>query len=443
LKIIIHNRDVFKLAAPIALALLIPQLNFLTNTAFIGRLGEDELGINGISGVFYLLLAMISYGLSSGLQVLMARRVGEGNRKALGKTLANGIVLSLSFSIALTAVSLWVAPFIFAANLHDESHIVQSVDFMYARIWGLPFLALTQLANAFFIACGRSRFIIWGSLLATLINIILDYCLIFGHWGFPAMGMRGAAVASVCSEVAAALLMWSVFYAKRMHRKYEVRNVLDFDRSLALNTLRISSPLILQYFFSIGGWLLFFFYVEYLGKRELAVSQMLRSVLGIVGVCTWAYASACNTLVSRTIGQGLQNEVGRLIRKIAGLSFLTTGIIAFLILVCPACFLGMYTNDSSLILFSIPALRAVVLGTLVMSVATVVFNGVVGTGNTRINLFIEITCVGVYIIYCYLLIRQMREPLYIAWLSECVYWLCLLLLSVVYLRSGRWRGKVI
>lgn len=443
MKIIVHNRDVFKLAAPIALALLIPQLNFLTNTAFVGRLGENELAINGVSGVFYLLLAMIGYGLSSGLQVLMARRIGEGKRKALGQVLANGIVLSLCFSIALTALSLWLAPFVFAANLHDESHIVQSVGFMYARIWGLPFLAFTQLANAFFIASGRSKFIIWGSLLATVVNILLDYCLIFGHWGFPAMGMRGAAIASVCSEICAAILMWSVFYSKRMHRKYEVKNLLQFDRGLAWHTLRVSSPLILQYFFSIGGWLLFFFYVEYLGTRELAASQMLRSVLGIVGVCTWAYASSCNTIVSRTIGQGLQHEVGRLIRKIAGLSLLTTAVIGCLILVCPACFLGLYTDDASLILFSIPALRAVVLGTLIMSVATVVFNGVVGTGNTRVNLFIEITCVGVYIIYCYLLIRQMREPLYVAWLSECVYWLCLLLLSVAYLRSGRWRGKVI
>lgn len=443
MKIIIQNRDIFKIAAPISLALLIPQLNFLTNTAFIGRLGENELGINGISGVFYLLLAMVGYGLSSGLQVLMARRVGEGNRKALGSTMANGIVLSLLFSVSLMLLSLWIAPVIFSLNLHSDDHIYRSVDFIYVRVWGLPFLMLSQLANSFFIATGRSKLIIWGSAAATLVNISLDYCLIFGHWGFAAMGLHGAAIASVCSEIAASVLMWSIFFTRKMHLKYTLGNMLPFNLKLAANTLKVSAPLIFQYFFSIGSWLLFFFYVEHLGTRELASSQMLRSILGIVGVCTWAYASSCNTLVSRTIGQGLQNEVPRIIRKIIGLSFITTAIIGLVLLLFPAYFLSLYTNDKALILFSLPALRAVVLGTLVMSVATVAFNGVVGTGNTWINLRIEIACVILYIIYCYIFIRQLQSELYIAWLSEVVYWTGLLFISGLYLRSGRWKGKVI
>lgn len=443
MKLILQNRDIFKLAGPIAMALLIPQLSFLTNTAFIGRLGETELGANGIGGVFYLLLAMVGYGLSSGLQVLMARRAGEGNRKRLGQTLANGIVLSLGFSICLMILSLWVAPVIFSFSLNNESTVDQSIDFIYVRVWGLPFLMLTQLFNAFFIATGRSRFIVWGSLLATGVNILLDYVLIFGHFGFQPMGLHGAAIASVCSEAAAAVLIWAIYYAKKMHRKYEVKNLLQFDSALAAGTLKVATPLIIQYFFSIGSWLLFFFFVEHLGSRELASTQMLRSVLGIIGVGTWAYASACNTLVSRTIGQGLQTEVPRLIRKIVILSLFTTLPIGMVLVCFPEYFLSLYTNDSTLILFSIDALKALVAGTVMMSVATVVFNGVVGTGNTWVNLTIEISCVLIYVLYCILFIQHLKAPLYVAWLSELVYWVGLFVVSALYLRSGRWKGKVI
>lgn len=443
LKITINYRDILKIAAPIAMALLIPQINFLTNTAFIGRLGQDELGVNGISGVFYLLLAMLGYGLSNGLQVLMARRVGEGNQVGLGKILANGIVLSIFFSLLLMALTLWIAPLIFSMNLHDDRHILQSVDFIFVRIWGLPFLMLTQLANSFFIATARAKYIIWGSVLATLINITLDYCFIFGHAGFLPMGLRGAAWASVCSELASAGLMWALFCFQKMHRHYHLGSLINFNFKIAADSLRLAMPLILQYLFSIGGWLIFFFYVEHLGTQELAASQMLRSVLGIVGVCTWAFASTCNTLVSRTIGQGLQQQVPRLIWKIVGLSMFITAIISALLLLFPSYFLSMYTNDSSLVAFSIPALRSVVIGTLLMSIATVVFNGVVGTGNTWINLFIEITGVLIYIVYCYFFIQQWHCALYVAWLSECVYWFFLLAISAIYLRSGRWKGKVI
>jgi multidrug resistance protein, MATE family len=442
-KILISTQDILKLAIPISLALLIPQINFLTNTAFIGRLGQDELGVNGIAGVFYLLLAMLGYGLSNGLQVLMARRVGEGNRKGLGKLFGNGIVLSIVFSIVLMMLSLWFAPLLFGMTLHNDKHIYMSVDFLFVRVWGLPFLMLTQLVNSFFIATSRSKFIIYGSIVAALCNILFDYLLIFGHGGFTAMGLHGAAIASVLAEIAACIIMYSIFYFNRMHKKYEVRNILYFDFALSRNVLNVASPLIFQYFFSIGGWQLFFIFVEHLGNKELAASQILRSVLGIVGVCTWAFASACNTLVSRSIGQGLQNEVPRLILKIVKLSLLTTSVICLFLLCGSSYFLSLYTNDTELIAFAIPSLRIVALATLTMSVATVVFNGVVGTGNTLVNLTMEIACVGFYIIYCVVFIQQLHFPLYVAWASEFVYWCSLLLIAALYLKSGRWKGKVI
>jgi len=207
--------------------------------------------------------------------------------------------------------------------------------------------------------------------------------------------------------------------------------------------LRLASPLIVQYFFSIGGWLLFFFYVEHLGSRELAASQMLRSVLGLAGVCTWAFASSCNTLVSKTIGQGLQEEVFAVIGKIVKISFLSTGVIFLVLLVFPGYFLSLYTNDADLIRFAIPSLRIVAGATMVMSVATVVFNGVVGTGNTRVNLIMEVSCVLVYVLYCRIFIQGLHCSLSVAWGSEFVYWTMLLLLSGLYLYSGRWKGKII
>jgi len=83
----------------------------------------------------------------------------------------------------------------------------------------------------------------------------------------------------------------------------------------------------------------------------------------------------------------------------------------------------------------------IVLATLIMSVSTVVFNAVVGTGRTLVNLTIEIGCVLTYLLYCYIIIERLRSPLHIAWGSEFVYWTSLLVVSFLYLRSGRWKGK--
>ncbi len=120
MKVSISNKDIIKLAAPISLSILIPQISFLTNTAFLGRMGEMELGVNGITGIFYLTLSMIGYGLSSGIQVQMARRAGEGNNEHLAKTFTNGMMLSLLVSLGLIMLSLWLAPLIFGLSLYNS-----------------------------------------------------------------------------------------------------------------------------------------------------------------------------------------------------------------------------------------------------------------------------------------------------------------------------------
>ena len=439
----ISNKNILRLAAPISLALLIPQVSFLTNTAFLGRLGEQELGVNGITGVFYLILSMIGYGLSSGIQVLLARRAGEKDDAGLARTFTNGILLGLAFSLALMVLSLWSAPLIFGLSLHDTSNIFLCVDFLYIRVWGLPFLVATQLFNSFYIATNQSKYLIHGSVVSTAVNILLDYALIFGHWGFPKMGLQGAAIASIISELSFCAVMFGIFAHKKIYLQYPFLSNIRFDISLAKKSLIVSSPLIVQFLFSIGGWQVFFIFVEHLGQKELAASQILRSIFGIMGIVTWALASTCNAMVSNIIGQGRQHEVISLITKVCKLSFIFALGICILLLVFSVPFLALYRNDAELIALALPSLRIIVIATLIMSLSTVLFNGVLGTGNTLVNLTIEVTCVSAYLVYCYFVIEKYRMPLHWAWGSEFVYWSSLFIISALYLKTGRWKGKKI
>lgn len=443
MKVSVTNKQIIRLAAPISLSLLIPQISFLTNTAFLGRLGETELGVNGLTGIFYLILSMIGYGLSSGMQIQMARRAGQNDSEGLAKILTNGLMLAVFLALSLMMLTLWFAPLIFGLSLHNTDNIALSIDFLYIRVWGLPFLMMTQLFNAFYISISQSRYLIYGSLAATAVNIFFDYALIFGHFGMPHLGLFGAAVASIISELVFCLTMFGIFYFRKFHFLYPLRFYADFSFKLCKRTLTIAAPLIVQFMFSIGGWQIFFIFIEHLGEKELAASQILRSIFGIVGVCTWAFASTCNTMVSNIIGQGRQNEVVSLIWKISKLSIAFTLVICALLLGFSHQFLALYRNDADLINFAVPSLRVITVATLIMSISTVIFNGVVGTGNTLVNLTMEVTCVCTYLIYCYVFIERLRSPLYICWGSEFVYWSSLLITSLLYLRSGRWKGKTI
>ena len=235
--------------------------------------------------------------------------------------------------------------------------------------------------------------------------------------------------------------MYGIFYFKRLYTTYPIHRFFAFDPKLSRRSLKVSAPLVVQYLFSIGGWQVFFIYIEHLGQKELAASQILRSIFGIVSIGTWAFASTCNTMVSNIIGQGLQDKVMSLIKKVAKLSFLYTIVVGALLLIFSEQFLALYRNDPQLIAFSIPSLQIIVAATLIMSVSTVAFNGVIGTGNTMINLIMEVCCVCTYLVYCYIMIERLRLGLEWAWVSEFVYWTSLLIAAVAYLKTGRWKGK--
>lgn len=435
------NRQIFKLAAPISLSLLIPQISFMANAAFLGQLGQMELVVNGLTSIFYLLLTYIGFGLSNGIMVLLSRRAGEQDIKGVSRIFTNGIFLSALTSLLLMMLSFWFTPLLFGYSLKDDTIFYNTIDFLYLRIWGLPFLMLTQMVNAFYIATNRSRLLIYGALLANVVNVMLDYGLIFGKWGLPQIGLRGAAVASIAAEVVFCITMYALFFLKGLHRKYSVFRYMLFDTGISVQTLKVSAPLILQYVFSIGGWQIFYIYVEHLGVTQLAASHILRSVLGIVSIGTWALASTCNTMVSNIIGQGKQEQVIPLVKKIIRISFCYTIGISLFLFFFPATFFSAYTKDISVIEMGITSLRVLAISSMIMCIATICFNAVIGTGNTLVNLIIEVTCVSIYIVYITIVVERMRAPLHIAWSSEFVYWGCLLVTAGGYLFSGKWKNK--
>ena len=442
MKVSITNSNIIRLALPISLAMIIPLMNDLTNNFFLGQVGIRELAVNGVSGIFYLALCMVGYGLANGIQVQLSRRAASLDYQGITKIFINGALLTVLLALTLMMASLWLAPIIFGLTMHNTDHVYMSINFLYIRVWGLPFLMLTQLSNAFYIATGRSKFLMAGSLATTLTNVVLDYLLIFGNYGFPNMGLEGAALASVCAEMVGFGVMYGLFYLRKLYLQFPLHQHFELDIKQCRRMLKISAPLIVQYFFSIGGWLIFFIFVEHLGERELAASQILRSLFRIVSVSTWAFAATCNSMVSNIIGQGRQRDVLGLVHKVAKISFLATAVICAVMLLGGRFYLSLFTSDAMLIEVALPSLRVIAVATLVMSLGTVSFNGVVGTGRTTINLIIEMTSVFIYLIYCYVAIEKMRMPLHVAWMSEFVYWISLLLISYSYLRWGKWRGRV-
>src|SRR6188768_825314 len=131
-------RSILGIALPISLSMLVPQINFIINNIFLGTLGEQELASAGITGVYYLIFAVIGNGLNNGLQALIARRAGQDRHKEIGRLFYHGIWIALAIAGLGITTTFVAAPSILRLVIHNTQIAEQVIDFLLIRIWGLP-----------------------------------------------------------------------------------------------------------------------------------------------------------------------------------------------------------------------------------------------------------------------------------------------------------------
>jgi putative MATE family efflux protein len=440
LKVGVNNRQILSIALPITLAILIPQVNMLTNSIFLGQLSAEALGNAGITGVFYLIFAVAGNGLNNALQTVFSRNAGSGNSEAFKIILTQGIRICLQFAALCIAFTWFVAPYIMK-QVADPVSYPQEMSFLKIRILGLPFLFLFQMFNAFLVASLNSKWLMVGFVFEAAVNIILDYLLIFGNGGFPQMGFNGAAVASVLAEATGMLVVLFVLIRTGLRKKYNLLNNFHFDLYFNKEILRVSVPLVVQYVISVTTWLVFFLLIESKGIVAKAISNVMRNVFGLAGVFVWAFASTTSSMVSNLMGQQREDQVIKLIKRIMYWSIGLCAIMCGLLNLFPELFFRLFGQKESFVAAGIPVIRMVSLGLLFMSIANIWLNGVTGTGKTKVNLAIEIVAITLYLLYTWYFMKVNYVSLAMAWSNEFIYWSSIFLMASLYLYSGKWRTK--
>ena len=441
LKIKVTNKQLLSIAMPITLAILIPQINMLTNSIFLGDYSTEALGNAGITGVFYLIFAVAGHGLNNGVQSVFSRHAGSGDTKHFAAILSQGIRISLQLALIGILLTWFIAPLILkpvaAVNAYP-----QEMSFLRIRIWGLPFLYLFQVGNAFLVASLNSRYLMIGFICEALVNILLDFLLIKGRYGFPALGFNGAAVASVIAEAVGVIVVVIVLFKTGLKAKYSLLHNFSYNKTLSKKIIKISTPLVLQYVISVTTWLIFFFLIEARGEiMNKAISNVMRNVFGVSGVFVWAFASTSNVVVSNLMGQQKEDKVIEAINKIMLLSIGFCVVMMLLLNIFPEYFFKLFGQDKEFAVAAIPVARMVSLGMLFMSIANIWLNGVTGTGKTRMNLLIEIIAITVYLTYTWIFMKVHYISLAMAWSNEMVYWFTIFIMSFIFLKSGKWKTK--
>lgn len=436
-------RNIWKVAYPILISLVMEQLIGMTDTAFLGRVGEVELGASAIAIVYYMVLFMAGFGFSIGAQIIIGRRNGEGNFRDTGKVFWNGLYFLLGIGTLLIIASEVLSPLLMKYMVSSEAVYDAALDYVRWRLPGMMFAFCTVMYRAFYVGTTQTKTLTANSVVMVLSNIIFNWILIFGHCGFPALGITGAAIGSSLAELVS--LIFFVLYTRiKCDRvKYALERPSPFDWKEIRSMLPICSWTMIQHIVSIFTWLIFFLYIEHLGERPLAISNIVRGVSGLLWMILAAFSSTCSTLVSNIIGAGREDKVMSLIKRILKLSYAIVLGCALLFCLFPKAVIGIYTDIPDLIPATIPSM-IVMCSSYVFTVgAMIFFQGVSGTGSTKAAFRLELTALVIYAIYCTITAGILKLDVAICWSAEHVYALALMIICYAYLRSNRWKNRKI
>lgn len=437
------SKEILTIAYPILISLVMEQAIGMTDTAFLGRVGEIELGASAIAGVYYIAIFMIGFGFSIGSQILMARRNGEKRYSEIGDIFYQGVYFMIFLAAAAFILTELITPWLLPKILSSQNIYEAAESYIHWRAFGFFFSFVAVMFRAFFVGTTQTKTLTLNSLVMVGSNIVFNYILIFGKLGFPALGIAGAAIGSSLAELVSLIFFITYTVRKIDLKKYGLNKFSLFNTDKLRRILNVSLWTMIQNFISLSTWFIFFLYVEHLGERPLAITNIIRNISGITFMIISAFASTCGSLVSNQIGAGKADSVVCTVHQHIKLALAIVLPLTVFFAIFPTLVLGIYTDMPDLIEASIPSLWVFCTTTWLTAASNIYFQSVSGTGNTRMAFILELSTLLIYATYITVIIQVMRLDVAWCWTSEHVYGGFLLIFCSIYLHRGKWRLKKI
>ena len=438
MKTSISTKEIWRIAVPIMIGNLAQTLITFTDTAFLGHLGVIALGSSMMAGMYYFVFTTMAMGLAIGIQIIIARRFGAKEYNKIGSIFQHGAASILIFGLLLFAIMRIFSGSLLDFIIESDGIYTGAMEYIGFRQFGIVFVCFNYLFRALYTGLSNTKVITYSTIIMAAVNIILDYCLIFGKFGFPEMGIGGAALASLIAEVTVTTFFFVYTYIKLGKREYELFKPHGYDKELAGNIVRIATPTMFQKLFSFTTWFIFFILVEKMGEEAIGISSIARSVYMILFIPVFGFLATSNTLTSRIIGAGHADEVMATLFKIIFNCILCC---IPLILVCvffPTAVMSIYTDDMALASAAIPSIFVICGAIIFQALGAVSFEAVSGTGKTNAALWLEFGILLLYIAYIWMLTNITTHVEWV-WTCEYIYGGLLAIVSILYIKFANWK----
>jgi|TARA_B110000467_G_scaffold163069_1_gene188049 MATE family multidrug resistance protein len=438
-------RQLLVVAIPLILSMGSFSVLIFVDRVFLAHYSADALAAAQPAGMLNFSILCFFLGVSLYTSTFVAQYMGAKQPDKVGPSVWHGVYIGMIGGIIIP----FFAPFatdIFAFIGHAPE--VQKEEAAFFRIlnFGAFFFLANSAFSCFYSGRGKSWPIVWMNLSMTALNIILDYLLIFGNFGFPRLGITGAGIATVISSALVMIAYLALFCRNSNHLRFQTRTSWRLQKALLLRILRFGTPSGAHFFLDIMGFTIFVLLIGRIGTLELAASNIalninLLSLLPMIGLGT-----AASIMVGRFQGARQSPLAVKTTYSALHMAVIHNTVMAALYWFVPEILISPFINETSggdiplLESTAVSLLRYFAIIIYLDSLVIMTGGALKGAGDTKyVMTVLAVTSIFFLVIPAYVLIEILHQPASVAWICAIANLSLVALAFFLRFRSGKWQ----
>lgn len=437
-------KDILNIAIPLIITTGSFSLQIFVDRLFLANYSSDAIAASVPAGLISFSLTSLFVGLASYVGTFVAQFYGARQFDDIGKITWQGFyAVLLSFIMVIPAW--YFVPDLFRWIDHAPSLQQMEIDYAQILILSTPIFMLHGILVGFFTGQSKVAIVMWLSILITIANILLDYLLIEGNWGFPAMGIQGAALATATAMSIGVLFKLLFFFSAANRALYDTMQGWRWNPSLFKRLLKFGLPAGIQFQLESLAMTVFVLMVGRIGVMELTAHSIAMNIVMISIMPMAGISVAVSVLVAQRLGEGNPHLAKKATLSAVHLAMPAFIAFAALLFLIPNVFVQPFSGGMTVELRQsiTPLMHDLLKGVALYCIFDVIFmlysGALRGAGDTR---FVAVIGIGfswlVLVIPTVLLIEFADEKLRWSWLMLVLYMLCLCAACVWRFRRGSW-----
>ncbi len=382
-----RRQEILALALPIIGGMTSQNILNLVDTAMVGRLGAAALaGVGLVSFLSFLAVAAVT-GMSSAVQALAARRVGEQRPGETAVSLNGGLLVSLAYGLPMSLLLWFLAEPIIAALVEDSAVVDEGAQYFQMRVLAIAAVGMNFAFRGYWSAVSQTRLYMRTLLIMHAINIFLNYTLIFGNFGAPALGTQGAGLGTAISMWCGTAIYFMIALRHARGSGF-LERIPSVEQMRSL--LRLGVPSSIQQVLFAGGFTVLFWIIAQVGTRELAVANVLINISLVAFLPGMGFGIAAATLAGQALGRKAPDAAyawGWDVCRVGSSVFLVLGAVMFF---ATDLVLGIFLTDPTLVALGHWPLKLVGIGIAIDGIGLILMQALLGVGASRIVMLVGV-----------------------------------------------------